>query len=88
MSADKAPPRLPLLLREVAAFATMRAKASFAGAVAAEVKGDGSDVLVFPGFMASDRTTARLRKSLMAAGYRAHGWGLGRNRGVAGASSG
>jgi pimeloyl-ACP methyl ester carboxylesterase len=80
-SADTAPPRLPLLLREIGAFAAMRAMASFAPAVRTENTGKG-DVMVVPGFMASDRTTARLRKSLAAAGYRAHGWGLGRNRGV------
>lgn len=84
MTADEAPPSLPLLLREVAAFATMRAKASFAAAVPAKEhgRGGGGDIIVLPGFLASDRTTARLRKSLNAAGYRAHGWGLGRNRGV------
>lgn len=80
--ADTLAPPLPLLLREVAAFATMRAKASFARAVPGERVGNDSDVLVLPGFMASDRTTARLRKSLTVAGYRAHGWGLGRSSGV------
>lgn len=79
---DKQAPRLPLLLREVASFAVTRAKASFAPAVAAPQSGDGSDIVVLPGFMASDVTTARLRRSLAAAGYRAHGWGLGRNFGV------
>jgi hypothetical protein len=39
-------------------------------------------VVVIPGFLASDRTTARLRRSLDGAGFRAHGWGLGRNGGV------
>jgi pimeloyl-ACP methyl ester carboxylesterase len=78
---DGAPP-LSLLLREVSAFATMRAKASFAPAVPGVATGHCADVLVFPGFMASDRTTARLRKSLDLAGHRAHGWGLGRNGGV------
>jgi alpha-beta hydrolase superfamily lysophospholipase len=82
MNDEDRPPPLSLLLREVSAFATMRAKASFASAVPGCAVGDSGDVLVFPGFMASDRTTARLRKSLDLAGYRAHGWGLGRNRGV------
>jgi pimeloyl-ACP methyl ester carboxylesterase len=80
-AADSAPPALPLLLREAGGFATMRLKASFAPAVRTAASGTG-DVLIIPGFMASDRTTARLRKSLDAAGYRAHGWGLGRNTGV------
>jgi alpha-beta hydrolase superfamily lysophospholipase len=82
VSADSAPPPLPLLLREIAAFATMRAKASFAAAVPVAPVNAGGDVVVVPGFMASDRTTARLRKSLNIAGYQAHGWGLGRNYGA------
>jgi pimeloyl-ACP methyl ester carboxylesterase len=81
MPDDRAPP-LPLLLREISAFTAMRIKASFAGAIATDVAGKGHDVVVVPGFMASDRTTARLRKSLILAGYQAHGWGLGRNTGV------
>lgn len=81
-STDRLPPRLPLLLREMASFAVTRTKASFAGAVPTATKGDGSDIMVLPGFMASDVTTARLRRSLAAAGYRVHGWGLGRNFGV------
>ena len=82
MNSDTAAPALPLLLREVGAFAAMRAKASFAAAVSAKAKGDGRDIVIIPGFLASDRTTARLRKSLNATGYLAHGWGLGRNLGV------
>jgi pimeloyl-ACP methyl ester carboxylesterase len=79
---DQQAPPLPLLLREVASFAVTRAKASFAPAVNTPVTGDGTDIIVLPGFMASDVTTARLRRSLSAAGYRAFGWGLGRNFGV------
>jgi pimeloyl-ACP methyl ester carboxylesterase len=79
---DYARPALPMLLREVGAFASMRAKASFAQAVSTNVKGDGRDVLVLPGFLASDVATARLRRSLNGAGFRAHAWGLGRNFGI------
>lgn len=79
---DKQPPRLPLLMREVASFAVTRAKASFAPAVSVPRSGDGGDIVVLPGFMASDVTTARLRRSLNAAGYRAYGWGSGRNYGI------
>ena len=82
MSPDEAAPPLPLLLREACAFASMRVKATFASAVPTGIIGDGRDVIVIPGFLASDRTTARLRKSLNLAGYRAHTWGLGRNYGV------
>jgi pimeloyl-ACP methyl ester carboxylesterase len=82
LQADQTAPSLSLLLREAGAFAAMRAKASFAAPVETGIIGDGSDVLVLPGFLASDVATARLRKSLDAAGFRSHGWGLGRNVGV------
>ncbi len=75
-------PPLPMLLREAGAFAAMRAKASFASAVPTGVTGDGRDVLVLPGFLASDVATTRLRKSLNASGFRAHAWGMGRNLGI------
>lgn len=42
-------------------------------------KGDGHGVLVLPGFMASDTSTAPLRSLLSDLGYQAEGWGLGRN---------
>ena len=44
--------------------------------------GDGQPVITIPGFMASDLAMRQLRSSLRAAGFRAYGWGLGRNRGV------
>lgn len=37
---------------------------------------------MIPGFLATDRTTTALRKSLARAGWRVHGWGLGWNLGV------
>lgn len=43
--------------------------------------GDGHPVLVLPGFIASDRSTAPLRKLLRQLGYRTYGWGLGANMG-------
>jgi pimeloyl-ACP methyl ester carboxylesterase len=42
-------------------------------------KGDGHPVIVLPGFMAGDRSTAPMRRLLTSLGYKAHGWGLGRN---------
>ena len=44
-------------------------------------RGDSHSVLVLPGFMASDGSTRPLRRLLTALGYRAEGWGLGRNMG-------
>lgn len=38
--------------------------------------------MVIPGFLASDRTTARLRRSLNYAGFACRGWGMGRNLGI------
>lgn len=76
------PPALRLLAREAGSFLYMRLRASLAPAVRAEIQGGGHGVIVLPGFLASDRTTSRLRRSLRAAGFDAHGWGLGRNRGI------
>ncbi|QYJ08167.1 esterase/lipase family protein [Qipengyuania flava] len=42
-------------------------------------RGDGHGVLVLPGFMASDYSTAPLRSLLSDLGYEAAGWNLGRN---------
>ena len=44
--------------------------------------GAGQPVLVYPGYLTTDTSSLRLRRSLSAAGYRAHGWQLGRNRGA------
>lgn len=45
-------------------------------------RGDGHPVLVVPGFGASDRHTAPLRRALTALGYRAEGWGHDTNLGM------
>ena len=42
-------------------------------------RGDGSSVVVLPGFGADDRSTWPLRAYLSRLGYRVRGWGLGRN---------
>jgi pimeloyl-ACP methyl ester carboxylesterase len=70
------------LLRELASFPRLRFLASFGSPVPLGKCGNGQHVIVIPGFMASDLTTRRLRRSLQYAGYIVHGWGLGRNRGV------
>ena len=46
------------------------------------VRGDGRPVIVYPGFLANDLSTLRLRRSLTAANYEAFGWGLGSNWGA------
>jgi pimeloyl-ACP methyl ester carboxylesterase len=45
-------------------------------------KGDGHPVMVLPGFLASDFSTRPLRTYLKMKGYKAVGWGLGRNLGT------
>ncbi|MEQ9462782.1 MAG: alpha/beta hydrolase [Haliea sp.] len=42
-------------------------------------RGDGHSVMVLPGFMASDASTAGLRRFLAERGYHALPWGLGRH---------
>lgn len=44
-------------------------------------RGDGHAVLVIPGFLASDHSTAPMRRFLIRRGYDANGWELGRNCG-------
>lgn len=43
--------------------------------------GDGHQVLVLPGLLATDTSTVPLRRFLRHLGYAVHGWKLGRNRG-------
>lgn len=45
-------------------------------------RGDGHAVMVIPGFGASDRATAPLRRALQRLGYDVEGWGQGRNLGM------
>lgn len=44
-------------------------------------KGEDRPVLVLPGFLASDRSTAPLRWALGRLGYASHGWDVGQNLG-------
>ncbi|MFT5165846.1 MAG: pimeloyl-ACP methyl ester carboxylesterase [Saprospiraceae bacterium] len=46
---------------------------------ASKSQGDGHPVLALPGFMATDSSTAPLRKYLENLGYPAYSWDLGRN---------
>lgn len=55
--------------------------ASVAGLLHSAPRGDGHPVLVLPGLLAGDRSTAALRGILGKLGYDARPWGLGRNRG-------
>jgi alpha/beta superfamily hydrolase len=46
-----------------------------------KAEGDGHPVVVFPGFMATKKSTTFLRKHISGLGYTTYDWGLGRNRG-------
>lgn len=43
---------------------------------------NGPRLMVIPGFLANDRTTAGLQRAFAAAGYRVAGWGLGLSTGI------
>ena len=79
---ESAAPPLSLLLGERRVFADWARGMKENAAVAAGHDGRGHPVMVLPGFMVSDVRTALLRQTLRQAGYRAYGWGLGRNLGV------
>ena len=76
---DARPPALPVLLREAMGMASWPVRMARAPAVP---RGKGAPVLVIPGFLASDRSTAHLRAGIAASGYRAYGWKGGMNWGV------
>lgn len=63
----------PRALFELAAFYMVRPYLS------SLPQGDGHPVLVLPGFLASDTSTAPLRGLLKQLGFDARGWGMGRN---------
>ncbi len=67
---------LPRAVTEFAVFA-----ATFGGLLCSAARGDGHPVLVLPGLLAGDRSTAAMRAVLNKLGYDARAWELGRNRG-------
>src|SRR3984885_16309679 len=75
-------PSIPLYLTEPArGLADLAVLPLAAGWLAAAPRGDGHGVLVLPGLLASDMSTALLRRYLSWLGYEVHGWQLGRNVG-------
>jgi pimeloyl-ACP methyl ester carboxylesterase len=75
-------PPAALLLLEIPRAAFELGNAAAAGALLRRVRrGDGHGVLVLPGLGGADGSTAVLRWLLRDLGYRAEGWGLGRNLG-------
>jgi pimeloyl-ACP methyl ester carboxylesterase len=75
-------PPLRLFLTEPArGLADLAALPLAAPWLAVAPRGDGHSVLVLPGLLASDMSTAPLRRFLSWLGYRVCGWDLGRNLG-------
>ena len=77
---SKAPP-LSHFMREAGSLLELRLKSLAAQRARARTE-QGHPVMVLPGFLASDHSTAVLRSKLQAEGYAAHGWGLGLNWGA------
>ncbi|WCM27473.1 alpha/beta hydrolase [Sphingomonas sp. QA11] len=50
--------------------------------LAAAPRGDGRPILILPGLVNADRSNFAMRGYLNRLGYRAYGWGLGRNFGT------
>ena len=82
ISATNDTPSVKLLIREGASLAYIKLTAGLYSAQPLDIKGDGRPVVVIPGFMANDQSTARIRATLSASGFDVHGWGMGRNNGL------
>jgi len=76
------PPSKILQLLELRAFSEFAASLALLPLLRTAPRGDGHPVLVLPGLIASDTSTAPLRAYLKDRGYEVHGWGLGRNLGL------
>lgn len=77
---DSRPPALPELLNEARAIAAWPFRMISVPVMPSKV--DGPPVMVIPGFLSSDRSTAVLRRALADAGFRTHGWHMGMNWGT------
>ncbi|HVT34191.1 MAG TPA: alpha/beta hydrolase, partial [Nevskiaceae bacterium] len=80
---DSSPPGKLLLAMETRVWAELAHYALARRTLARELpRGDGSAVLIVPGFGADDFATRPLRRALRELGYAAHGWGQKRNLGM------
>jgi len=75
-------PPLGRLWHEVAAFADLKRRFPAGMTIRPRPQNVGAPVMVIPGFLASDASTAPLRFGLAASGYDVHGWGQGTNLGA------
>lgn len=79
-------PRLQLLWREGASLAAINLarfpRHNSHQATPLGINGGGRKVVILPGFMASDESTLRLRRSLTVSGFDVYGSQMGRNGGL------
>ena len=75
------PPGLGLLLAEARGIFEFNFSLLLSPLLMRAPRGDGHPVLTLPGFLASDLSTAPLRRYLSELGYDAHAWQMGRNTG-------
>ncbi|WEK42684.1 MAG: alpha/beta hydrolase [Candidatus Sphingomonas colombiensis] len=81
-ASSRRPPSALLALTELPrALAELGSLPIAAPLLATAARGDGHPVLVLPGFVTSDASTAILRRYLKRLGYDARRWDLGRNLG-------
>jgi pimeloyl-ACP methyl ester carboxylesterase len=79
--ARSGPPMLLLLTEPARGLADLVTLPLAAPFLSVAPRGDGHGVLVLPGLLASDNSTALLRQFLRLLGYQVRGWRLGRNVG-------
>lgn len=75
------PPSGAMMLAEARGLLEFNASLLLSPLLMTAPRGDGHPVLVLPGFLASDLSTALLRRYLGIIGYEPHAWELGRNFG-------
>jgi len=75
------PPRRALRYLEARVVFELASLVSNARQLRSEPRGDGSKVVLMPGFLADEWSMWPLQKYLSVLGYDAQGWGLGRNEG-------
>lgn len=81
MAKSEAPPLVDFLLEAPRAARDLQRSLLLAPWLRFAPRGDGHPVLVLPGYLADDRSTAPLRAWLRSLGYPAYRWRLGRNLG-------
>jgi len=77
------PPNPAHLIREVRGLIELPRLLLRFPELARQPRGHGEPILILPGYGAGDGSTIILKAYLRLLGYRARGWGLGRNRGDA-----